>query len=106
MTNGEFGGFHSCTILNDDDIKCWGSNDHGQLVDGSTTDRLICTLIHVGDGRNVTHLPFGVYHSCAVLNGVDIKYWGRNEHGQLRDGTRTRRLIPTPTNVGEGRTVI
>ena len=41
----------------------------------------------MGNGRTVTQVAVGAYHSCAVLNGGDIKCWGRNDDGQLGDGT-------------------
>ena len=50
-------------------------------------------------------LGLGVYHSCARLNDGTARCWGNNDHGQLGDGTTTRRLTPAvvvaPTGTGE-----
>merc|ERR1712232_1410057 len=56
------------------------------------------TTINVGG--SVKQLALGMYHSCALLNGGDIKCWGANDYGQLGDGTQSRRLRPTTINVG------
>ncbi|HIG28290.1 MAG TPA: hypothetical protein EYQ50_11000, partial [Verrucomicrobiales bacterium] len=31
------GGYHTCVILDDDSLYCWGRNGYGQLGDGTTT---------------------------------------------------------------------
>ena len=33
------GSTHACVRLASGTVKCWGENEHGQLGDGSTTDR-------------------------------------------------------------------
>lgn len=35
------GRYHTCVILDDDTLKCWGDNDHGQLGLGDSN--------HLGD---------------------------------------------------------
>jgi alpha-tubulin suppressor-like RCC1 family protein len=33
------GGFHSCAVLENGTVRCWGGNDTGQLGYGDTDDR-------------------------------------------------------------------
>ena len=53
------GGRHTCAVLDDDSLKCWGNNAHcyntqcggGQLGVGDTTDRYVPTAVDLGAGR-------------------------------------------------------
>ena len=82
-TSIALGDRHSCALLTNGTMKCWGSNYYGQLGDGTYTDRTT---------------PFcvtgGTQHSCAVLTNGTMKCWGRNNHGQLGDGTTTDSTTP------------
>ena len=74
-------------------VKCWGDNEYGQLGDGTTTDRL--TPVEVsGPTSDVMMVAAGKYHTCAVTNVGGVKCWGKNDNGQLGDGTTTQRLTP------------
>jgi len=51
---------------------------------------------------NVTAVAGAYYHTCAVKDGA-LYCWGRNDFGQLGDGTRTNRNAPTAVrNMGSG----
>jgi alpha-tubulin suppressor-like RCC1 family protein len=102
------GVFHSCAILDDDSVSCWGSNSNGQLGDGTTTNRNIPTQISsFGIGINALAISSGTFHTCAILDNGSVTCWGYNNLGQLGDGTTTDRNIPTQTsNFGTGRTAV
>ena len=85
------GNYHTCAISGDDRIKCWGSNQLGQLGPGVTGD------VHApGDdlalrGRAVAALAAGDDHTCALLEDGAVKCWGRNDAGQLGTGDLVNR---------------
>ena len=86
------------TMMLKKDGTLWavGSNAHGQLGDGTRTDR--DTPVQVMEG--VAAVSAGAAH--AMILGTDGTLWamGLNSSGQLGDGTRTDR--PTPVQVSEG----
>lgn len=71
---------------------CWGANDHGQLGDGTTTDRL--TPVPVTDLTDAIHVAAGAGHSCALRASGQAVCWGDNRVGQLGDGTTAERHGP------------
>ncbi|MDP7649940.1 MAG: hypothetical protein QF834_07110, partial [Candidatus Thalassarchaeaceae archaeon] len=51
------GGAHTCAILDDGSVACWGDNDYGELGDGTTTDRHTPTqTASLGVGRTASVL--------------------------------------------------
>ena len=90
------GGTHSCVVLNDGSVSCWGDNGVGQLGDGTTTDRTTPTPVDLGTGMTSIRVSGSQYFTCAVLNDGSAKCWGDNGYGQLGDGTTTNRSTPTP----------
>ena len=86
------GGFdHSCVLLDNYEMKCFGDNQFGQLGYGDTTDRggTIIQMgnylpnVHVGSGLWVQSLHIGRSHSCAFLSNDEYECWGRANNGQL-----------------------
>jgi len=90
--NIDLGSSHSCAVLTDGKVKCWGENDMGQLGDGTTTDR--STPVEVSGITSATSIVLGSDHSCAVLTDGTAKCWGDNSAGELGDGTKTDRATP------------
>ncbi len=87
------GYFHTCARLTSGGVKCWGYNAYGELGDNTVTNR--STPVDVsGLTAGVSAVSPGEYHTCALLTAGGIRCWGRNDQGQLGDGTRTERHIP------------
>ena len=90
-----FGGYSSvCAILDNDDLKCWGYNNYGQLGKGNTSDLGDgagemgdnLTAVDLGTNRTAVTLEGGQDHYCAILDNDDLKCWGRGAEGQLGAG--------------------
>ena len=91
------GGQHTCVLLDDASMLCWGENDFGQLGAGDVVDRGR-TLDSMGDALVLVDLPGGVVsmaaggeHTCAVLDDASLHCWGLNDFGQLGLGDITNR---------------
>ena len=84
------GGSHSATVTKDGSLYMWGWNFHGQLGDGTTTDRY--TPVKIMD--NVASVSLGGYHSAAITKDSNLYMWGGNGNGQLGDGITTNRNTP------------
>jgi alpha-tubulin suppressor-like RCC1 family protein len=65
----------------------WGDNAHGQLGDGTTTNRDIPVRVRLPRSARVKALAAGDDHSLASTSGGRLYSWGRNGYGQLGDGS-------------------
>ncbi len=88
---------HRLAIADDGTLWAWGSNDKGQLGDGTTTYRH--TPVQVGTDRNWKQVKAAVLYSLAVKTDGTLWAWGWNEYGALGIGN-TIRPINTPVQVG------
>ena len=102
------GDYHTCAILDDGSVSCWGYNSYGQLGDGTTTQRTTPTQTSsLGTDRTAVAITAGDYHTCAILDDGSVSCWGYNDYGQLGDGTTTDRNTPTQTSsLGTDRTAV
>jgi alpha-tubulin suppressor-like RCC1 family protein len=96
VTSIDLGYAHTCALMSGGAVKCWGMNFDGQLGDGTTTASKI-PLNVTGLSSGIVAISGGSSHTCALTSGGAVKCWGRNNSGQLGDGTTTTRL--TPVNV-------
>lgn len=87
------GDSHSCAVTADGHVKCWGSNDNGQLGDGTFARRPSATT--VPGLERVTAVATGSgSHTCALTDAGAVKCWGSNEFGQLGNGDTAASSIP------------
>ena len=94
------GEYHSCALLQNTQVRCWGINGYGQLGDGtddpSTTAVTVRNSAGTGPLVNVTQVIAGYEFSCALLTSREVRCWGYNGDGELGDGTYDRSLLPQP----------
>ncbi|HET8639482.1 MAG TPA: Ig-like domain-containing protein, partial [Solirubrobacterales bacterium] len=110
------GGFHTCAILSDHTLRCWGFNVTGQLGYGNSTaigdNENPSAAGAVSIGRSAMGVTAGNGHTCAPLANGTARCWGANNVGQLGYGNTTYigdNELPTtagPLDLGAGRNAI
>src|SRR5690606_6496950 len=80
-------------------VYTWGSNQHGQIGQG-TLGGLVSSPQPVAGLSNVVTVTTGHYHSLALLADGSLRSWGMNAAGQLGDGTQVRRTSPVSVTGG------
>jgi alpha-tubulin suppressor-like RCC1 family protein len=95
------GYIHTCAIIDDGALRCWGFGSDGALGYGNTD--------HVGDdetpaeagdvavGGRVVDVATGITHTCALLDTGVVRCWGSAASGQLGYGS----AVPTTAHIGD-----
>ncbi|OGO50952.1 MAG: hypothetical protein A2148_02340 [Chloroflexi bacterium RBG_16_68_14] len=91
---------HTCAMTTAGGAKCWGLNLHGQVGDGTSTDRTAPVEVS-GLGSGVAAITAGFQHTCAATMAGGAKCWGENLFGRLGDGSTADSSTPVDV-VGPG----
>jgi cysteine-rich repeat protein len=83
------GGRHTCVRVGAGNVRCWGTNDYGQLGYGNMTQLSAPLTIDLNLGALALFVRVGEDHNCAVLDDGALRCWGRNDYGQLGYGNTT-----------------
>jgi uncharacterized repeat protein (TIGR01451 family) len=106
----DVGDEHSCAILADRSLRCWGGGLAGRLGYGSQANVLTAGAlgaVNLGSGRTPRAISAGPFHTCAILDDASVRCWGFGENGRLGNGGTANVLAaaaPTPVDLGPGRT--
>ena len=82
--------------ITDHPAIAWGYNSFGQLGNGTTTDSTTPVGVSNLDNADIKQVAASTYHSLALESDGTVISWGRNDYGQLGDGTTTPFIRPTP----------
>jgi alpha-tubulin suppressor-like RCC1 family protein len=88
------GGNHTCALLSNSTVECWGSNTSSQLGTGSSSSPNAPNPVVVAGLTGVTAISAGDAFTCALLSAGTVKCWGSNASGQL--GNASTSNSPTP----------
>jgi alpha-tubulin suppressor-like RCC1 family protein len=90
------GGLHTCGVLQDGRVVCWGANAAGQVGSLEPPTQLLAGT-PVYDSPRVIALPGGALaaqvtasqgsHTCALGTSGAAYCWGSNRYGELGNGT-------------------
>ena len=87
---------HTCGVTTAGALHCWGRNFQGQLGDGTGTNRSVPVPVLGPPGVTYISVSAGQEYTCAVATTTgDVYCWGRNQDGQLGDGTQVGKSTPT-----------
>lgn len=108
VTQIDAGNSRTCVRLGNGEARCWGDNTLGALGTGLLGDALLPTPVSNAPGTGpltgVTQVTVGNEHGCARLQNGQARCWGRNDDGQVGDGTTTPptrpRLVSDPAGTG------
>jgi alpha-tubulin suppressor-like RCC1 family protein len=82
---------HTCALLKDNTVKCWGDNTYNQLGNGNDTPSVLPAPVVTSASPTtplgqVTALALRTNHTCAVQSSGSVYCWGDNDSGQLGNG--------------------
>ncbi len=87
-----------CGLVTDGTVNCWGTNQSGAVPSGgfTGTDSQKSTAFQtvIPGLTNVSQVSTGLDFSCFLISGGTIKCMGKNDYGQLGNGTTTNSITP------------
>jgi alpha-tubulin suppressor-like RCC1 family protein len=83
---------HSCALMLNGSIKCWGNNGNGQLGIGNLLLKVTATDVAWIPTAAVA-VAAGREHTCALLADNAVRCWGDDEQGQLGKDTKVSRRL-------------
>lgn len=93
VTSVSSGGSHSCALLADNTVRCWGQNSDGQL--GNNTVVSSTTPVVVSGLTDAVAVSAGTIHTCALRSGGGVSCWGNCSYAQCGvNVSGNKQLVP------------
>jgi alpha-tubulin suppressor-like RCC1 family protein len=89
------GALHTCALLSDGRVQCWGDNGSGALGVPPALPRSPVPVA-VPALAGVMELSAGDGFTCALLGNGTMRCWGESRSGQLGDGSPPGTVRPMP----------
>jgi alpha-tubulin suppressor-like RCC1 family protein len=94
----EVGTGHSCALLDDGRIQCWGPGFQGQLGDGMAVSEPNANLNRapvVTLAQSIAQVATGGSHTCVRLSDGTVSCWGGGGSGETGANDTAPRTLPT-----------
>ncbi|MCW5943134.1 MAG: hypothetical protein KIS66_12945 [Fimbriimonadaceae bacterium] len=92
---------HSLAVRTGGTAWGWGDNEVGQLGDGTNSGPRTIPVTASGIAGAVA-ITGGIVHTLVLLSDGSVQAYGRNQYGQLGDGTNADRWTPVTVSGLEG----
>lgn len=102
------GGYHTCRLLDDGGVECWGTDAAGQLGNGPVIGDVTTPGTPVIDSNGTklifTQISAGSDHTCGVKTDGSIQCWGEGQYGRLGNLVESNQQNPTDVTNSSGAT--
>jgi alpha-tubulin suppressor-like RCC1 family protein len=92
----------SMAVTSTGKVYAWGTNEYGELGDGSTQPANTPVPVLLPKGTKVVAIGASYNYSVALTLGGHILTWGSNGSGQLGTGFKTASKIPVRVHLPKG----
>ncbi|MFN3258845.1 MAG: RCC1 domain-containing protein [Ilumatobacter sp.] len=88
------GGYHTCAVINDGTISCWGDNNEGKVGIDPASSSVVSSPTAVAGVVDVVEASTSLGNTCALDGGGDAYCWGDGDEGALGNGTNDSSFVP------------
>jgi len=90
------GGNHTCVLVADGGLRCFGANSLGQLGNGNPGSSALASTAVSAMAAGVISIAAGGAHTCVLTSAGGAQCWGDHSRGQLGNPAPGERHVPTP----------
>ena len=97
---------HTCALLSDGSMRCWGHNSNGELgINGTEDQNAAAWVTKILGLSHVTSLSHHGRHTCVRLSDGSARCWGQNDRGQVGQPASDSAKVTVIGGLGLGQVV-